>query len=141
MRVAVRDGLVAGSVGAVVGGVPSTVHALATGGDILESTRAAGSMALPWVEDEQALLAAGANAHVAISLFWGVVLAQLIPPRSTPRASVLLGATGGIAIAALDLGLIGRAFPRIRALPRAPQIADHAVFGAVVGAVLAWRRR
>lgn len=141
MRVAVRDGLVAGSAGAVAGGVPSTLHALATGGDILESTRAAGSMALPWVEDEQALLAAGANAHVAISLFWGVVLAHLLPRRTPPRASVLLGAAGGIAIAALDLEVIGRRFPRIRALPRAPQVADHAVFGAVVGTVLAWRRR
>ena len=141
MREALRDGLVAGSVAAVVSGIPSTLHALASGGDVLESTRAAGSVALPWSEDEDALLAAGANAHVAISLFWGVVLAHVVPRGAGARASVAAGAIGGVAIAALDLGLIGRRFPRIRALPRVPQVADHVAFGAVVGAVLAWRRR
>jgi hypothetical protein len=141
MREAVRDGLVAGSVGAVLGGVPSTIHALATGRDVLESTRAAGSIALPRTDDEQALLAAGANAHVAISLFWGVGLARVVPRGIEPRAGVAAGAIGGLAIAVLDLEVLGRVFPRIRALPRAPQVADHVAFGAVVGAVLAWRRR
>ena len=141
MREAVRDGLVAGSVAAVAGGTPSTLHALATGGDVLESTRAAGSIALSSSEDEEALLAAGANVHAAVSLFWGVALAHVIPRRAGARTSVAAGAIGGLAIAALDLGLVARLFPRIRALPRVPQIADHVAFGAVVGAVLAWRRR
>jgi hypothetical protein len=42
----------------------------------------------------------------------------------------------GAAIAALDLGLVARRFPAIRALPQAPQWADHLMFGAVLGAVL-----
>jgi hypothetical protein len=141
MREAVRDGLVAGSVAAVVGGVPSTLHALATGGDVLESTRAAGSIALSRSDDEEALLAAGANVHAAVSLYWGVVLAHVIPRSTRAPVSVGVGALGGLAIAVLDLGLVGRLFPRIRALPRVPQVADHVAFGAVVGAVLAWRRR
>jgi hypothetical protein len=141
MREAVRDGLVAGSVAAVAGGIPSTLHALATGGDVLESTRAAGSIALSGSEDEEALLAAGANVHAAVSFFWGVALAHVIPRRAGARTSVAAGAIGGLAIAALDLGLVARLFPRIRALPRVPQVADHVAFGAVVGAVLAWRRR
>jgi hypothetical protein len=141
MREAVRDGLVAGSVAAVAGGIPSTLHALATGGDVLESTRAAGSIALSRSEDEEALLAAGANVHAAVSLFWGVALAHVIPRRAGARTSVAASAVGGLAIAALDLGLVARLFPRIRALPRVPQVADHVAFGAVVGAVLAWRRR
>jgi hypothetical protein len=141
MREAVRDGLVAGSVAAVAGGIPSTLHALATGGDVLESTRAAGSIALSRSEDEEALLAAGANVHAAVSLFWGVALAHVIPRRAGARTSVAASAVGGLAIAALDLGLVARLFPRIRALPRVPQVADHVAFGAVVGAVVAWRRR
>jgi hypothetical protein len=44
-----------------------------------------------------------------------------------------LGAASGLAIAALDLGVIGRRVPAIRRLPLAPQLADHALFGAVVG--------
>jgi hypothetical protein len=141
MREAVRDGLVAGSVAAVAGGIPSTLHALANGGDVLASTRAAGSIALPGSHDGEALLAAGANVHAVVSLFWGVALAHVIPRQAGVRTSVAAGAMGGLAIAALDLGLLGRLFPRIRALPRAPQVADHVAFGAVVGAVLAWRRR
>jgi hypothetical protein len=79
--------------------------------------------------------------HVGISLFWGVVLARVIPRSAPAPASVGAGAIAGLAIAGLDLRLIGRLFPRIRALPRGPQVADHVAFGAVVGAVLAWRRR
>ena len=43
--------------------------------------------------------------------------------------------------AAFDLGVVGRRYPRIRALRQAPQVADHIAYGAVVGAVLAARRR
>jgi hypothetical protein len=41
------------------------------------------------------------------------------------------GALAGLAVAALDLGVAGRRFPRVRALPLVPQLADHALFGAV----------
>jgi len=57
------------------------------------------------------------------------------------RRTVALGAAAGLAIAALDLGVIGRRFPRIRALSQAPQVADHLAFGALVGAVVSRRRR
>ena len=46
------------------------------------------------------------------------------------------GALGGVAIAGLDLGVLGRRWPRIRALPLVPQVADHVAFGALVGAVV-----
>jgi hypothetical protein len=41
----------------------------------------------------------------------------------------------------LDLTIAGRWFPAIAALPRLPQVADHILFGALVGAVVAQRRR
>jgi hypothetical protein len=56
---------------------------------------------------------------------------------STP----LRGAAAGVGIAALDLGVGGRLFPRIGALPVLPQLADHAAYGATVGYVLALRWR
>ena len=121
----VRASLVA----AAVSGAPSTAYALATGRDPLEATKAAGTLVLPDDAPPWALVAAAAPAHLAISLFWGAVLARVLPPRN--RAA--WGAVGGLAIAALDLGLIARRFPAIRRLPLAPQLADHAVFGAVVG--------
>jgi hypothetical protein len=46
------------------------------------------------------------------------------------------GALAGLAVAGLDLGVLGRRWPRIRALPTVPQVGDHVAFGALVGAVL-----
>jgi hypothetical protein len=60
-----------------------------------------------------------------------------LPNRHTAAA----GVAAGLAIAALDLGVIGRRFPRIRALPLAPQIGDHLAYGAVAGTVIAKQRR
>ena len=135
-RRALADGVVAGAVAAVLSGAPSTLHALITGADPLEATLAAGTLVLPHETHPLPLLAVALPAHVAISLGWGVVLAVALPPRRTTAA----GALAGLAIAALDLGVIGRRFPRIRALPTRPQVADHLAYGAVVGAVVARRR-
>jgi hypothetical protein len=129
------DGLVAGGVAAVLSGIPSTVHALATGGDPLEATRAAGSIVLGEDATDDELLVAAVPVHLAISLGWGVVLAYALPRRP----SVVRGVLAGFGIAALDLGVIGRRFPRLRRLSSGAQIADHVAYGVVVAAVL--RRR
>jgi hypothetical protein len=75
---------------------------------------------------------AGLAAHGALSLGWGVALAVLLPRR---RAA-MWGATAGLVIAGIDLGVLGRRRPRIRELPVLPQVADHVVYGALVGVVL-----
>jgi hypothetical protein len=132
----VHDGIAAGSVAAVVSGIPSTVHAAVTGRDPLEATLAAGSILAPNESRRGRLFLAAAPVHGAISLGWAFVLARALPPRPTLAA----GAGAGLAIAALDLGVIGRRFPRIRSLPVGPQLADHIVYGATVAAVLSRRR-
>jgi hypothetical protein len=137
VRTVVRDGLEAGAVAAVVSGAPSTVWAFATGRDPLEATLAAGSMLLPGETRRGRLVAAAVPVHLALSLSWGVLLARSLPRRRSVEA----GALAGLAIAALDLGAVGRRLPRVRALPLLPQLADHAVYGATVGAVLERRRR
>jgi hypothetical protein len=59
-----------------------------------------------------------------------------------PRGREPLGGLlGGLAIAALDLELIGRRLPSIRSLPQPRQWADHAAYGLAVGIALARRRR
>jgi hypothetical protein len=60
-----------------------------------------------------------------------------VPPPATRTA---LGTVAGLAIAALDLGLIGGRLTAIRSLEQAPQWVDHAAFGATVGLVLRARR-
>jgi hypothetical protein len=107
-----------------VSGLPSTLHAVATGGDVFAAARAAGS-----IVSRRHPLAASVPVHLGVSLFW----AALIPRR----AGVAGGAACGLAIAALDLGVLARPFPEVRALPLWPQIADHVAFGAVVGRLLA----
>ncbi|HWL32241.1 MAG TPA: hypothetical protein VNP89_01445 [Gaiellaceae bacterium] len=115
---------------AALSGIPSTAYALATGRDPLEAAYAAGAILLPRETSPQRLLAAAVPVHLGVSLVWTVVL---------DRAGVLgarRGAVAGLAIGALDLGLAGRLFPRIRRLSVGPQLADHAVFGAIAGRLL-----
>lgn len=125
--------LAAGGVAALVGGLPSTLWALASGRDPLEATKAAGSILLPRETRTARLLAAAVPVHLALSLGWALALAKGRVRGTVP------GTAAGLAIAALDLGVLGRRFPRIRALPLAPQVADHIAYGAVVGAMLARR--
>lgn len=133
----VADGIKAGAAAAVLSGAPSTLHALGTRTNPLEATLAAGTLLRPLETRAVVLLAAAVPTHTALSLGWATVLAATLPRRHTAAA----GAVAGLAIAALDLGVIGRRYPRIRALPLAPQVADHVAFGAVAGAVIARRRR
>ena len=123
-------------VAVVLSGAPSTLHALATGRDPLEASRAAGSLVLPRETRTQPLMLASAITHTALSLGWATVLSRVLP-RGHERSS---GALAGLAIAAIDLGVVGRRYPRIRDLHVAPQLADHIAFGLVVGTVLASQR-
>jgi hypothetical protein len=83
------------------------------------------------------LLAAAVPVHLALSVGWAGVLAAVVP-----RGRELPGClAGGLAIAALDLLVIGRRLPRIRALPQGRQWADHVAYGLTVGAVLHRRRQ
>ena len=126
----------AGLVAAVASGVPSTAWTLLRGEDLLESGRAAGAILLPGERRTGVLLAAAVPVHLGLSLGWAAVLARVLPRRAEP----VLGTLAGAAIAALDLGVIGRRIPAIRALPQGRQWADHLAYGLAVGLVLRTRR-
>jgi hypothetical protein len=130
------DTIGAGSAAAILSGLPSTAYALARGRDPLEATLAAGALLLPDERRPGRLLLAAVPAHLAISLGWAALLAATLPRHRT----TLAGAAAGLAIAAIDLGVLARSHPRVRALPLGPQLADHAAYGAIVGAVVARRR-
>jgi hypothetical protein len=131
------DALVAGCVGSLLAGVPSTTWALVRGDDVLDGARAAGAILLRDEQRTPVLLAAAVPVHLALSFGWAAVLAATLPRGREPVA----GALAGLAIAALDLGVIGRRIPAIRALPQPPQWADHVAFGVAVGVALRLRRR
>ena len=133
----VRDAIAAGSVAAVASGAPSTLYTVLTRGSLLEPALAAGTLLLPRERRPARLLLAAAPVHVALSLGWALVLTAALPAKRTTA----LGALAGLGIAALDLGVIGRRYPRIRALPQLAQVADHLAYGTTVGAVLRTRRR
>src|SRR4051794_21761742 len=120
-----RDVLCAGLIAAVASGVPSTARALATNRDPLEGARAAGKLLLPRERRTRPLLAAAVPVHLTLSLGWAIVLRRPLPSHHEP----LLGAAAGLAIAALDLGVIGRRIPAMRALEQLPQWLDHVAFG------------
>lgn len=119
-------------VAATLSGGPSTIWALAHGGDILEATRAAGLMFVPESAGPVALYGAAAAVHLSVSALWTAVLARMLP-ASRPYLGATLAA---FAIAALDLGVVGRAFPSIRALALGPQLGDHLAFTWLVAFVL-----
>ena len=128
---------VAGAVAAVVGGAPSTVWALVSGDDPLAPTLAAGSLLLPRETRRARLAAAAVPVHLTLSVAWARVLEGVLPRGREVGA----GALAGLGIAALDLGVLGRSLPRMRALPLLPQLADHVAYGMTVGYVLARQRR
>ena len=123
--------------GAVVSGFPSTAWTLLEGGDPLEGGRALGRVLLPREQRTLVLLAAGAPVHLALSLGWAGVLGAVLPERDEPALATL----GGLAIAGLDLAVLGRFFAPITALPQGRQWADHVAFGLSVGVVLRATRR
>jgi hypothetical protein len=136
LTVALGDALAAGAAGAALSGLPSTTWTLLRGGSVLDGVLAAGSIALPRERRTVPLVAAAAPVHLALSLGWAAVLAAVVPRGREVPGSVL----GALAIAALDLGVVARRFPRIRALPQGRQWADHVAYGLAVGAVLRARR-
>jgi hypothetical protein len=131
------DALAAGAAAAAISGAPSTVWAVVAGEDPLEATLAAGAMLLPREQRRARLVAAAVPVHLGISCAWAFVLERVLPRGHEVPAGIL----AGLAIAALDLALAARFFPRMRTLRTAPQLADHAVYGTIVGYVLARRRR
>jgi len=132
-----EDGLVAGAVAAALSGAPSTLHAIATRTSPLEATLAAGTLLAPRTTSRTVLVLAAVTVHLALSFGWALLLSVVLPRRRT----VAWGTLAGLAIAALDLGVVGRRYPRIRALAALPQVLDHVAYGATVGAVLSRRRR
>jgi hypothetical protein len=119
---------------AALSGAPSTLISLRRHravrpaiADVLTATRAAGTLLPPGRPG----LVRGAVAHVGVSLLCGELLARTLPRRR----SSLGGAAAGLGIGIVNLMIIGRRFPRIRALPLAPQLADNVAFGVVFALV------
>lgn len=124
----IREGLTAAAPAALLSGLPSTAYALATRRGVLDATEAAGTLLLRDERRRPRLIAAGVVVHLAVSALWGAVLGVVLPRRNV----TLYGAIAGGAIAAFDLGVVGRRYERIRGLQLGPQIADHIAFGGVV---------
>lgn len=135
-----RATLEACAAAAALSGLPSTLHAAATGESpraalryVAEATRAIGTVLPPG----RPSFARGAVLHVVISLACAEGLARTLPPRRP----VLWGGGAGLAVGVVNVALIGRRFAAIRALPLGPQLADNAMFGALFAAVRARRLR
>ena len=113
----------------LLSGLPSTLYALLTGGEVLEATRAAAAM-LPLTG---IVFADAAIVHAGVSLFWALVLGLVLPDRHVLAWCV----AASIAIGLLDLRLIAPLFfPEVAALEFWPQMADHLMWGVCFGAVL-----
>lgn len=126
------DALRAGIPAALLSGLPSTIHALLRKRDPLVPTVAAGSILLPRERRRGRLLLAAVPVHLTLSAAWALAIAAVAPRRN----ALVEGSIAGLLIAALDLGVIGSRFPRIRKLQPLPQIMDHLAFGIIAVAAL-----
>jgi hypothetical protein len=131
LRHVVGDAVAASLAAGLLSGAPSTTISMVRHDSLVDSTRAAGTLL------GRPSLIRGVAAHAAITAGWSLILSAALPRRRTLTAGV---AAGGV-IAALDLGLVGRRVPAIRALDQGPQVLDHLAFGVVAAAVIARRRR
>ena len=122
--------LTSAAVAGVLSGVPSTVVAVLRGDDVLAATRAAGTL-VPGRRHRPGVLA-GVAVHAVLTVLWTAVLTVVL---RRVRGGAATGALCGGAVAALDLGVVARRYPAVRALPQGPQWADHLAFGALVGAL------
>jgi hypothetical protein len=136
LTVALADALAAGAAGAVLSGIPSTAVTVLRGERLVDGAAAAGSILLRSEQRTLPLVAAAVPVHLALSLGWAALMSALLPRRATVPAAV----AGALAIAAFDLEVVGRAFPRVRALPQGRQWADHVAYGLAVGVVVRRRR-
>jgi hypothetical protein len=119
----------------ILSGAPSATHALVAGGDLrslvdygMRATRAAGTLVPPGRPG----LLKGVLAHFFVSFLVGEVLARVLPQRH----SAIWGAVAGLLVGLFNLGVIGRRFPEIRALPLGPQLADNMAFGVLFAVVV-----
>jgi hypothetical protein len=120
---------------AIFSGLPSTLDALVRRGGVraaaayvYDTTRAIGTLVAPGRPG----FARGALVHLGISAVCAEGLARALPRDP----SLATGAAAGLAIGVVNVAIIGRLFPAIRALPLLPQLADNVAFGAVVASVL-----
>jgi len=119
---------------AVMGGAPSTAHALVTTRSlsatidyVCDATTRIGVLVPPFRPG----FARGTAAQVVISALAGEVLGQALPRRH----SLGWGAIAGMVMGVLNVGVIGRRIPAIAELPLAPQLADNVAFGMIFAAV------
>ena len=122
---------------AVGSGLPSTVVTVLRRRELLESTRAAGTLLVRESASAPTRLVAGGVSHLVISFFWGTIVWRSLPERHT----MAWGSVAGLGIAAVDLGVVARFFPAISRLPRGPQVADHVAFGLIIGSCRARSRQ
>lgn len=118
---------------ATISGLPSTAWAVATGGDPLAATRAAGTLLPGW--RDRPTVAGGVMAHLVISAGWTAAFVAMSRWRRE-RIDVASGALAGAGIAAVDLAIVGRRLPAIAALHQPSQWADHVTFGVVLALAL-----
>ena len=95
---------------------------------VRDATRAAGTLVPPGRPG----FVRGTLVHAGISALSGELLARTLPKRH----AAVWGAAAGLTLGVVNVGLIGRRFPAIAALPLLPQLADHVAFGAVFASIV-----
>lgn len=135
MRRTQRRTLTATAWAAVLGGLPSTLHAIVESGRLSAApeygvavTTRIGVLLPPFRPG----LVRGIGAHVLISAMAGQAMGQLLPQRRSLACGAALGLVMGLG----NVVVVGRHIPAIAELPVVPQLADNIAFGVVFAAIV-----
>src|SRR5205814_1701460 len=96
MRRSTLDILLCWLTASTVNGIPSTVYALASGGDVLEATRAAGTMLISSDAPTGHLIAAAVLVHGTVSLFWATIVTLVLPRRNVVQYALVVATAIGV---------------------------------------------
>jgi len=119
--------IAAGIIGILLSSIPSTIYYRVTSQNILEPFLSIGLIFID-LSHFYLLILISAALHFLISLFWSMVLKFIIPNKK----QLLFGMFTGIAIALIDLIIIGSHIPGIANLEFFPLLADHVLWGIIV---------
>jgi hypothetical protein len=125
----VKDFIYAGMLAGIFSGIPSICYFLFLGIDWTHSTKALGLIFFDASQPGFFIYASAGIIHFTVSCFWSFILRMFLPRKNT----IIWAGFAGILIAFFDLIIIARFIPTLANLDFYPQLADHILWGIIVG--------
>jgi len=126
-----KDFIYAALIAGIFSGIPSISYYISTGLDWTHSTKAIGLIFFDTSQSWTLIFGSATLFHFVVSCFWSFILRIFLPKKN----QIILAGFAGILIALFDLKIIAPFIPSLANLDFYPQLADHILWGMIVGFV------